>query len=74
MQENIKNNNELFEEKKGSVKTLELDWGGDKEKIRGIVEGMEFDYVVAADVIFNQTHLAGLSNVFFNFTKKYDLF
>lgn len=70
MKENIDNNSELFKEKKGSVKILELDWENDKEKIRGIVEGMEFDYVVAADVIFNKTHLTALSNVFFNFCKK----
>ena len=70
MKENIDNNSELFKEKNGSVKIQELDWENDKGKMRGIIEGMEFDYVVAADVIFNKTHLTTLSNVFFNFCKK----
>ena len=70
MKENIENNSELLKEKKGSAKIKELDWGGDKEKMKEIVEGMEFDYVVAADVIFNETHLKTFSNVSLYFEKK----
>lgn len=64
MSENIEINKEIIAMKGGKIEIREMDWNSKKEEIEDILKDVDgFDYVVAADVVFNKGHLGSLTKV-----------